>query len=299
MTTIKQILCPIDFSEFSRRAADHAIAMARWYGASVTAVHVIPPITSSIPPAGDGLYPPFVFTPDDLRQFHAELDAFVRGSGVDVPLTPVVVEGSITGELVRLARELPADLLVMGTHGRSGFDRLMLGSVTEKMLRKSPCPVLTVPRQDPDGLPAPAQFHRIICGVDFSPSSLEALALAESLAKEADAHLTVVHVLEPVSVFEPMVMGGPGVPPIDPDAPAAARHRLGEVVSQDARTYSQVSEIVIPGKPYREILRLAAEQQGDLIVLGAHGGRIGALAFGSTVNHVVREAACPVLTLRA
>ena len=298
--TIKQILCPIDFSECSRHAADHALATARWYGASVTALHVIPPVSSSIPPVGHSLYPPFVFTPDDLKQFRTELDAFVRAGGqADVPLESVVIEGGVAGEIGRLAKELPADLLVMGTHGRTGFDRLLLGSIAEKMLRKAPCPLLTVPLRSPEAVPNPPLFRRIVCGIDFSPSSLRALAWAESFAEEADAELTVLHVLEPAPVAEPVVIGGPGAPPYDPDASTNARRRLAQVVSEDARTYSHVLEVVIPGKPYREIVRHAAEHRADLIVLGAHGGPLGALAWGSTANHVVRQAACPVLTIHA
>lgn len=299
MVEIKRVLCPVDFSDFSRHALDHAVAVARWYGAAVTAVHVIPPVASMIPSGDTGLYPPVVFTPDDLKQFQTELSGFVELSAADVPIDAVVVEGSITGEIVRMAEEMPADLIVMGTHGRSGFDRLMLGSVTEKMLRKAPCPLLTVPRRAPDAVPAPVMFQRILCAVDFSPSSLRALAHAESLAKEADASLSVLHVLEPASVFEPVVMGGPGGPPPDTDVRTAARNRLRQVVSKDARIFSHVTDVVTSGKAYREILREAAERRADLIVLGAHGGRLGLAAFGSTTGHVVRDAACPVLTLRA
>jgi nucleotide-binding universal stress UspA family protein len=108
-----------------------------------------------------------------------------------------------------------------------------------------------------------------------------------------------MHVLGPVSVFEPVVMGGPGGPPADPDIRRAAQHRLQEVVSNDTRIFSHVTDLVTSGKAYREILREAAERRVDLIVMGAHGGRLGLAAFGSTTGHVVREAACPVLTLRA
>jgi nucleotide-binding universal stress UspA family protein len=276
------------------------VAVARWYSSEVTALHVIPPVTSSLPPAGDGLYPAYVFSPDELRQFQLELDAFVRESAAEhVPIRSVVAEGSVAGEIIRLAQELPADLLVMGTHGRSGFDRLMLGSVTEKVLRKSPCPVLTIPRRAPDASPLPLLFRRILCAVDFSPSSLKALALAESLAEEADARLAVMHVIEPAPLYEPVVMGGPGGPVTGAELRADARRRLEAAVSEEARIYSHVSEVVISGKPYREIVREANERKSDLIVLGAHGTRLGALAFGATANHVVREASCPVLTLRA
>jgi nucleotide-binding universal stress UspA family protein len=299
MTTIMRILCPIDFSEFSRHAADHAFAVARWYGATVTGLHVTPLVPASLPPAGDGLSPSFVFSADDRRRLTADLGAFLRESAADLPIEAKVIEGNVAGQIVRVAEDLPADLLVMGTHGRSGFERLLLGSVTEKLLRRAPCPLLTVPRRTPDAVPIPVLFRRILCPVDFSPSSLKALAFAESLAKEADAHLTVMHVLEPASVFEPVVMGGPGGPPPDRDARVAARRRLAEAIAPEARVYSHVGEVVVSGKPYREILREAQELQVDLIVLGAHSLRVGALAFGSTANHVVSGAARPVLTLRA
>ena len=92
---------------------------------------------------------------------------------------------------------MPSDLLVMGTHGRSGFERLVLGSVTEKVLRKAACPVLSVPRNVGDVVPAPpVLFTRILCAVDFSDCSINALNHAMSLGQEADARLTVLHVIE-------------------------------------------------------------------------------------------------------
>lgn len=302
MVEINRILCPVDFSEFSRHALQHAGAIARWYGSAITALHVIPPVTATAPAIGDiSGYPPFVFTPDDLRRFEAELASFVQPVAGDIPLESRVIEGGITGEIVRLAEELPADLIVMGTHGRSGFDRLLLGSVTEKLLRKAPCPLLTVPRRaaDAEAAPPPPLFRRMLCAVDFSPSSLRALSLAESLAEEADATLIVLHVLEPISVFEPVVVGEGGAHATDPDARTAARRRLRDVVSDEARTYSHLSEVIANGKPHREILREAAERGIELIVMGAHGGRLGLAAFGATTNHVVREAGCPVLSVRA
>jgi len=299
MIDIKRILCPVDYSAFSRHALDHALAIAQWYGASVTALYVLPQVASLIPAGDLGLYPPVALTPDDLRQFRTELETFVAESGPRVPTDAVVVEGRTAGEIERLAREIPADLVVMGTHGRSGFDRLMLGSVTERILRKAPCPVLTVPASVSATPAPPALFTRILCAVDFSPASLVALAYAESLAEEADAHLRLIHALEPASVFEPVVMGGPGGPPVDAKVRETARAHLRDAVSQEARIYSQVTETVTVGKAYREILREAAEHRSDLIVIGAHGGGLGAGAFGSTTNHVVRDARCPVLSLRA
>jgi nucleotide-binding universal stress UspA family protein len=238
------------------------------------------------------------FTPADLQQFRDELEAFAHACGVEA-LDTEVVQGSVPGEIIRFATDLRADLVVMGTHGRSGFERLMLGSVAEKVLRKAPCPVLTVPARAPAVAPVNALFSRILCAVDFSPASLHGLALAQSLAGEAAARLCVMHVLEPVSVFKPVVAVGPDdLPAVNADLRRDVRRRLEGLVGHDTRAFTDIAEVVVAGKPYREILRTADEQRTDLIVIGAHGGRPGLPAFGSTTVHVVREAQCPVLTVR-
>ena len=107
-------------------------------------------------------------------------------------------------EIVAQLEATDADLLVLGTHGRSGFQRLFLGSVTEKVIRKACCPTLVVPPRAPDVAPtAPVQFRRILCPVDFSESSLRAFAHAVNMAEEADAHLTLLHVIETPTVISP------------------------------------------------------------------------------------------------
>jgi nucleotide-binding universal stress UspA family protein len=300
MIEIKNIVCAVDLSDVSRHALDHALAIARWYGARVTVLHVVPPVSTLIPPGEAGLAVAVAMIPNDLPLLQTSLEAFVRTAaaghdGTAAGTDARVAEGNVVTEIAGLAMSLPADLLVMGTHGRSGFERFMLGSVTEKMLRKAPCPLLTVPPRA--GIP-PAHadpFRRILCGVDFSPSSLRALQFAESLAEEADAELVVMHVIEPVSILEPVVQpgAGPGA-----GARAEALQRVQHLITRDARTYSRVSEVVVEGKAHVEILREAASRQSELIALGAHSGHRALLAFGSTPNHVVREAVCPVLIVR-
>jgi len=147
------------------------------------------------PPGMPG-FEPIVFTRADRDQLLVELKRFVEtesapGVSIDVALR----EGDTMSEILNQATDMKAELLVMGTHGRSGFERF-LGSVTEKVLRKAGCPVLTVPRRHPDAVPAtPVLFKRILCPVDFSECSMQALNYAMSLAQEADAHLTVLHVM--------------------------------------------------------------------------------------------------------
>ena len=298
MITPTRILCPVDFSEFSRHALDCAVGLSHWYGAGLTVLHVVPPIAAPVPPTGEGLYPPLILSPADLQQYREELAAFALASGVPVVDTEVV-NGGVTSEVLRFAKDLPADLIVLGTHGRSGFERLMLGSVTEKILRKALCPVLTVPIRAPVAAPVNGLFNRVLCAVDFSPASLRALALAQSLAGEAAGRLCVMHVVEPASVFEPVPATGGDRSDPTADRRRDARHRIEQLIGSDTRAFTDVAEVVTSGKPYQEILRAAEEQHADLIVIGAHGGRRGLPAFGSTTNQIVRQARCPVLTVCA
>jgi nucleotide-binding universal stress UspA family protein len=246
---------------------------------------------------------PIVLTPKDRERITAEIAGFVEPHGAsEVPIDMTVSEGDAADEILRQAAALPADMIVMGTHGRSGFRRLLLGSVTEKVLRQARCPVMSVPHAVADtGIaPAPVLFKRMLCAVDFSDCSLNALNYALSLAQEADAHLVVLHVREwPGEWAEPL-----GFANVDWDAMRQAYEREGLARLQDAipdsvRAYCTVDMQVVEGKPYQAILQAAAEQRSELIVMGIHGrGAIDLLFFGSTAQHVVRQATCPVLTLR-
>jgi nucleotide-binding universal stress UspA family protein len=186
----------------------------------------------------------------------------------------------------------------MGTHGRTGFEHLVLGSVTEKVMRKATCALLTVPRNAPDATAAvPTLFHRILAAVDFSDVSLRALEYAVSLAEEEDGQLTVLHVTDaPRELARWAEHDEEGKRYVE-QWKSYALERLTSLVSDDARVYCHVRERVETGDPSREILRVAAEQQSGLIVIGAHGtGVFERLFVGSTAQHVVRHAPCPVLT---
>ena len=195
---------------------------------------------------------------------------------------------------------MDADLLVLGTHGRSGFQRLFLGSVTEKVMRTVKCPTLIVPPRAPEIRPdAPVTFRRILCPIDFSDSSLGALEYAINMAEESDAKLTVLHVSEvPAVVQEPFVVDG-GFAAVREAAAADVLRRLHNLIPDEARAYSTVDAAVVEGRAYREILRKAAEQKADVIVMGVHGrGALDLLLFGSTTHHVIRGSTCPVLIVR-
>jgi nucleotide-binding universal stress UspA family protein len=295
MTRITHVLSPVDFSETSQHALDHAAAIARWYDAKLTLLHVFVTL-----PTMD--LPPLILRDADRDRLRTALRKMTSSVPGDLSLDLRVEQAEyVHNEIFRQISDTHADLLVLGTHGRSGFQRLFLGSVTEKVIRKATCPTLVVPPRAPDvTLGAPVQFKRILCAIDFSDSSLSAVAYALSLAQEADAHLTLLHAIEiPRELRENALAPDVDLDRLHAAADAEARRRLRDLVPDAARTYCTVETAVVEGRAYRRVLQLAAEQTSDLIVMGVHGrGAMDLLLFGSTTHHVIRAAACPVLIVR-
>jgi len=301
MIDISRILCPVDFSDQSRHALAHAAAIAQWYGSTITVLYVHPVVPIAAYAPGAPAFPPYVVTAGDRDKLLASMKQFAEGEvSSGVALAFEVVEGSAVPEIFNRAAAIRSDLIVLGTHGRSGFDRLMLGSVTEKVLRKAACPVLSVPPKVHDGESARPVFKTILSAVDFSDSSLHALQYSMALAQEADARLTVLHVIElPADAHEQLPHLSPGVREYVNSVESDRGERLRALVPDRVRAYCNVETMITTGKPYREVLRIAGEQGANLIVMGIRGrGAADLLFFGSTAQHVVREATCPVLTLR-
>jgi nucleotide-binding universal stress UspA family protein len=208
----------------------------------------------------------------------------------------VVTEGNIAPCILEEATALPADLIVAGTHGLGGFDRLMLGSVAEKVLRKATCPVMTVPPVVATTAAVP--YKRLLCPLDFSESSLSALRFATSLAKESDAHLTLLHVID-VPPDDELLVEQFDAPEFRQFVDDRARRRLEALIPADVRVWCQPETTVAYGKPYQQILETAASEGSDLIVIGVRGrNALDLRLFGSTTNQVVRHAPCPVVTLK-
>ena len=302
MVPITRILCPVDFSEASQHAIEYAVVIARWCKASITALHVYNPAFMPIPglPALESRVPE-----PELKRMRVETTRCFKdavASGVDVDV--IVDVGQPAAQILIRSDAVHSDLIVMGTHGASGFEHLLLGSVTEKVLRKAHCPVLTVPPHAQATSTVP--FRQLLCAVDFSDSSLRGLNFACSLARESKAALTLLHVVEwpwhepPPPVLEDL--------PTDQAAALAefrryvqesALERLGALLPQPSEGHYVTEPRVVHGKAYVEILRVAAEARADLIVVGVHGRNTAdMMLFGSTTNQIVRRATCPVLTLR-
>jgi nucleotide-binding universal stress UspA family protein len=287
---LERILCPTDFSDASAHAVEQAVVIGGYYKSGITALHVVQPVEPSLE----------TLSVENLKQ---ETAAFVGGAVAAGLAVDVRVEtGLPANHIVECASRLAAGLIVMGTHGSSGFEHLILGSVTEKVLRKAPCPVLTVPPRAHTESRLP--LRRVLCAVDLSDASRAAARFAASMAQESGAGLTLLHVLE-------WPWHEPPAPPLDElppeqafalatfrrDAEERARMRLESMASAMGRP-PDVDVRIASGKPYEQILEVARTGSADLIVIGVNQRNVLSLVvLGSTANHVIRAATCPVLTL--
>jgi nucleotide-binding universal stress UspA family protein len=196
---------------------------------------------------------------------------------------------------VRLAQEVPCDLIVMGTHGRTGLARLLMGSVAEKVLRTAPCAVLIAktPFADKGGA-GWVKIQTILFPTDFSETSQHALDLAFALARDLKARLLVLHVATPppfvtYGEFEKAMQESSGY-----------RRELEEQLRSCQKPDCNAEFHLKEGEPAAEILHFAQEAQCDMIAMGTHGRTgLGRLFMGSVAEKILREAPCPVLTIKA
>ena len=301
MVKFAHVLCPTDLSEASLPAFRYAAAVARWYGATLTVLHVVPSFEPMAGPAewiGDPQPVPRVPSVEDVRAEMARLLPMDEADGITVTL--VARAGQAASVIIDQAVESSSDLIVMGTHGRTGFSRLLMGSVAEKVVRQAPCPVLTIPPAAPASAKERPSFSRILCPVDFSPASEQAVGFALDLARQAGGNVTMLTVVEWLAEDEPIADSDFDISALREQMAANARARLHALSSGEARTGCDIEEVVTYGRAHREVIRLAAERGADLIVIGAQGrGGVGLALFGSTTQQVIRSSTCPVLVVHA
>jgi len=276
------ILCPVDFSESSRHALRWAGEMARRSGAPLAVLYA------------DRFLPPPHFTAGQIDTLLEELGKSRQAAreslaalARDLVPAGIAVETLVEEELavpaiVRVARDRKAGLVVMGSHGHSGFERVMLGSVTEKVLRLTDRPVLVV-KGGTGAAPAAPDIRSILCPVDLVDGCREALELSAHLAADFGARLEVLHVVEKNGSEAGL---------------QAARERLVECVPEEVRGRCTLREAVRGGNAAEEILSAAKESGSDLVVLATrHKTFWDATVLGSTAARIVRHATCPVLAV--
>ncbi|MFZ0478854.1 MAG: universal stress protein [Terriglobales bacterium] len=296
MLEIKLILCPIDFSEFSVRAYRHALSLAEHYRAKVVAQHIVElsryPYADYAASSGD--YAEFCRTlgeggKEQLREF---VKKHFRG---EIQPELVVHEGVAADCILSQAQAQKVDLIVMGTHGRRGYDRFVLGSVTNRVMRKTPCPVLAVCKapQEPASADIGARearghrLTRVLFCTDFSENSERALSYAISATEEYDAELTLLHVLEDAPIAGKTE-----------EAMAKVAAQLDRLLPAEARKRLKIKTVVRVGKPYQQIIQLAQESRVDVVAMGVRGrGALDMAVFGSTTYRVLQLGPCPVLAV--
>lgn len=289
---LKSILCPIDFSDFSAAAYQYALSLADYYRAKVVVLHIVElwkyPFADYAAQEAD--YAKFSKALSEGGE--VQLKRFIQEHSTD-RLQPelVIHQGNAPNCILSFAQKQNLELIVMGTHGRRGFDRLVLGSTTDRVMRKAACPVLVVSNSaqkerstGPDGR---HRLSRIVYCTDFSNNSERARGYALSLAAEYNAELTLLHVAENAREVA------------DAATISAERiQKLDNLVSVEERKNLNVRSEVRFGRSYEEIVRHATGAHANLIIMAARGGNaVDRAVFGSTTYRVIQLGPCPVLAI--
>lgn len=295
--TFTRVLCPTDFSDCSTAAVTYAAALAAAFGAQLQLLHVVTPFPVVAPLAG---------LPIDSRVWETQDAAARDGLAAEirrvrwpgVTIDTVVRQGTPVHEILDAAADWQADVIVVGTHGRGGFERLVLGSVAEKVLRKASCAVVAVPPHAATALAGDTvTLTHVLCAHDGSTASAAGVAAALALSDRTGARVTLVTVVE--ALPDGTEFSGPAYDAYRAARDAHARAALDAALPPELRARGHIRERLVYGQPAAQILAVAAQDHPDLIVMGVHGrGAIDLAMFGSTTNHVVRKAPCPVLTVR-
>ena len=291
------ILCSTDLSPASGRAIAFGISLAHEFQARLIVCHCVDLPAPSM--YGEAYLAPEEQLNRNIAYANRRIAELMEGSGVD--WEPMVTVGHAADEINRVARERSVDITLTATHGRRGLKRLILGSVTERLMRTLPSPLLVIPAAEHETGAASdraLRFGRILVGCDFSPDADLAFQNALSMAQEFQAELHLVHIIETPLYTETLK-------PVFAHRPASSvaireflQSKLDDLVPSDARHWCQPVTMLDEGQPYARLLRYADEHAIDLIVLGVRGhGLIGTLFVGSTTDRVIRRASCPVLSV--
>jgi nucleotide-binding universal stress UspA family protein len=281
--SLKTILFPTDFSPASSSALPFAVALARTYGSTLVVMHVVPPkphrqvVIDQSPVQDDRVW-------QDAR---LKLSEFAHERNIGDTACRVLLErGDLADVIPELIREQAVDLIVLGTHGRRGVSKLVLGSGAEKIYRSASCPVLTV---GPKVHPGEWKLHRILCPVDVVGDPEPFLHYALSLAEQNQAEFIVLQAI-----------------PLVPWQHRAAvevqmRGRLERLIPRESRDWCAPQFLVRWEHPVEAVLQAAAEWEADLIVMGVRKARAARLSNHlpwPVASEVVSRAPCPVLTVR-
>jgi len=295
---VEKILVPVDFSPASMEALDYAVSLAKQFRAAIHLVHVYPPDeASSVPGAGHLL----LQSAEAIERLNEELTNIHRKHAPTfLPENCHVRSGKPYQAIVRLAREIDADLIVISTRGHSGVKHLLLGSTAERVVRGAPCPVLVARKSKQTGKVSREALviRTIVVPTDFSQCSFAGLQYAAFLARNFHATLRLVHAIYPYTDYVFVDRAGVRLSGLVEAVEEAARQEMDALKQMDLLRGLTVQTEILPGPAVDEICAAAGALEVDLIVASTHG-RTGfkRAVIGSVAEQVVRYAECPVLVV--
>lgn len=295
---IEKILVPLDFSPASVEALDYAVSIAKQFQAAIHLAHVYPPDeASSAAGAGHLLFQ----SAEAIERLNEEL------TGIHQKHVPTfrpenchIRGGQPYQEIVRLAREIDADLIVLATRGHSGLKHLLLGSTAERVVRSGPCPVLVTRKRKRKSKEGRELFaiRTILVPTDFSQCSLAGTEYAAFLARRVGAKLRLFHAMYPYTNYVFVDRAGVRMSGLAEAMEETARQEMDALKQMDFLRDLPVQTEIRPGYSVDEICAAAGDPKIDLVVTSTHGrtGLKHAL-IGSVAEHVARYAERPVLVV--
>jgi nucleotide-binding universal stress UspA family protein len=299
MIRLAKILAPVDFSEPSKKTVRYGASLALKFNAQLLLAHIVPRYHVM-----DVAFPAETFELDKqsyerAKDLMGELVPAEYGDKVSVE--KIIKTGDVRDEILGIVQNENVDLVVMGSHGRRPFERMFLGSVTEKLLRKLPVPVLTVAHIDPHKEihgPEPIPLKRILFATDLSEGFETSLRFSIRLARSLECGLTVVHAL---NVMEQSFEGGEMavyMPTYRAGIRKQFEERLNRAVMVNSDPAVPITSVFTDGVPYKAVNSVAEETNADLIVINLQSkGRLERALLGSTAERLIRTAVVPVLSL--
>lgn len=293
--SISRMVLATDFSSWASRAEEYACSLAVSWRAHLTVMTVL-----EFPPGLNPDYPVnHQYLTDRMSEASGQLAEFKRrASRRGIEIATRIATGLPSEEVNAAAQAEDADLIIMGTRGKTGLAHILLGSTAERVIRTAPCPVLVAPMKKEEGMENHGiSLKRLLVPLDFSDCSLDALEYGAIVARQADASIELLHVLEPVTYGLDFTLG---------HAEERKQLRL-QLTKRLEELSSALSAAAIPahshvcgGVPAESILNDMHSLPSDLIVMGTHGRRgLSHVVAGSVTEAVLRRAECPVLTVRS
>jgi len=295
---VNHILFATDFSPCSAPAFRYAVEWAKVFDAQLTLFHGI-----SLQPGVDidaGIAQRYL---DEQRKVAEEhLKQLLDEAHQHVPHAALEMRaGLASSQICDLAREQYADLIITGTHGWTGFNRVVFGSIAERVIQRAPCPVLSIPDRSPEETAGMHAFtikpRQIVLPMDFTDCSIDAYEYGVEVAKWFDASVTLVHAIEPLSYSLDFSLTHPLE---DKANRKKIEQRLQELTSVLIEQGLSAQYELVDKPSMEAIVKASISQESDLVIMGTHGRKgLSRLLLGSTTAKVLQHSFCPILTVKS